>query len=53
MHRFWGVDKETAMQQQPHFMKNIALAGAALVLFYLFGELDSDAPFTITDALFF
>ncbi len=53
MHRFWGVDKETAMMQQPHFLKNIGLAGGALVLFYLFGELDEDAPLTLTDALFF
>lgn len=53
MHRFWGVDAETAMMQQPHFMKNISLAGAALVMFFVFGELDEDAPFTVTDALFF
>lgn len=53
MHRFWGVDAQTALMQQPHFMKNMSLAGAALVLFFVFGELDEDAPFTITDALFF
>lgn len=53
MHRFWGVDAQTAMMQQPHFMKNISLAGAALVMFFVFGELDEDAPLTVTDALFF
>jgi uncharacterized membrane protein YphA (DoxX/SURF4 family) len=31
MHRFWGVDQQTAMMQKPHFMKNIALAGSALM----------------------
>ncbi|MBI2305138.1 MAG: DoxX family protein [Chloroflexi bacterium] len=32
MHRFWGVDPQTAMMQKPHFLKNIALAGSALML---------------------
>ncbi|MBI2848874.1 MAG: DoxX family membrane protein [Chloroflexi bacterium] len=31
MHRFWGVDQQTAMMQMPHFLKNIALAGSALM----------------------
>lgn len=31
MHRFWGVDEKTAAMQMPHFMKNIALAGSALM----------------------
>jgi len=52
MHRFWGVDPETAMMQQPHFMKNIALAGAALVLFYLFKQGGDALPYTITGPLF-
>jgi uncharacterized membrane protein YphA (DoxX/SURF4 family) len=32
MHRFWGVDQQTAMMQMPHFLKNLALAGSALML---------------------
>lgn len=33
MHRFWGLDDPLlASVQQAHFMKNIALAGAALLL---------------------
>lgn len=31
MHRFWGVDEQTAMTQMPHFLKNIGLAGSALM----------------------
>lgn len=31
MHRFWGVDQQTAMMQMPHFLKNIALAASALM----------------------
>lgn len=52
MHRFWGVDQQTAMMQQPHFMKNIALAGAALVLFYVFKQGGDALPYTITGPLF-
>jgi len=51
MHRFWGVDEQTQMMQMPHFLKNIALAGAALVLFYLFRQAP-DLPYTLTGPLF-
>lgn len=34
MHRFWGVaDKQAAAGEMAHFMKNLALAGAALILY--------------------
>ena len=52
MHRFWGVDEQTAMMQMPHFMKNIALTGASLVLFYLFQQAGDDLPYTLTGPLF-
>ncbi len=33
MHKFWGLsDPMMAAMQQAHFMKNLALAGAALIL---------------------
>jgi len=31
MHRFWGVDQQTAMMQMPNFLKNIALAASAMM----------------------
>ena len=34
MHDFWAVPEEQKMDQQIHFMKNVALAGAALALMY-------------------
>lgn len=52
MHRFWGVDAQTAQMQMPHFLKNFALAGAALVFFYLFREGGDDVPYTLTGPLF-
>lgn len=52
MHRFWGVDEQTALMQMPHFLKNVALAGAALAFFYLFKEGGSDLPYTLTGPLF-
>lgn len=49
MHRFWGLnDPQLAANQQAHFMKNVALAGAALVFWYLgSGELSigPNSPF--------
>lgn len=52
MHRFWGVDQQTAMMQMPHFLKNIALAGASLVLFYVFKQGGDALPYTLTGPLF-
>ena len=44
MHKFWGLaDPMAAGNQQAHFMKNIALAGAALLIAY-FGS----GPFSMT-----
>jgi putative oxidoreductase len=35
MHRFWGVaDPMAAQNQMIHFSKNIAMAGAALMIYY-------------------
>jgi len=35
MHRFWGLqDPMMAANQMAHFFKNIALAGAALIIIY-------------------
>jgi hypothetical protein len=35
-----------------HFMKNMAMAGGALVLFYAYNQLQSEAGLSITDPLF-
>jgi putative oxidoreductase len=35
MHRFWGVpDPQAAMMQQIHFMKNVSLIGACLLIMH-------------------
>ncbi len=34
MHDFWAVPEEQKMDQQIHFMKNMAMAGAALALMH-------------------
>jgi len=53
MHRFWGLpDAMTAQNQQVHFMKNMAMAGAALAFFYLFRQFGSDIDLTLTGPLF-
>lgn len=44
MHKFWGLsDPMAAAAQQAHFFKNVALAGAALLITY-FGS----GPYSIT-----
>jgi putative oxidoreductase len=53
MHAFWR--EQDAMQkgnQMAHFMKNFALLGGALVLFYAWNQLQGDAGLSITDPLF-
>jgi putative oxidoreductase len=43
MHRFWGIaDPQATMMQQAHFMKNMSLLGAALLIAY-FGS----GPFSV------
>jgi putative oxidoreductase len=53
MHAFW---KETEPQQQQiqiaMFSKNVALLGAALIVFWVYNQLQGDAPVSITDPLF-
>lgn len=52
MHAFWKIDDEQMRAiQMAMFMKNVALLGAAIIVFWLFNQL-VDPPLTITDALF-
>jgi uncharacterized membrane protein YphA (DoxX/SURF4 family) len=49
MHRFWEEDDaQTRAGELAQFMKNISLAGGALILL----AVSEDAPYTITDGLF-
>jgi putative oxidoreductase len=53
MHAFWREqDPQMQQNQMAHFMKNMALVGGALVLFYTFNQLQADAGLSITDPLF-
>jgi uncharacterized membrane protein YphA (DoxX/SURF4 family) len=53
MHAFWKEqDPQMKAIQQAQFMKNIALAGAALIVFYLYNQLQGAAELSITDPLF-
>ena len=53
MHAFWKEqDQQMKGIQQAQFMKNIALAGGALILFYAFNQLQGEAGLSITDPLF-
>jgi putative oxidoreductase len=53
IHAFWKVqDPQTRQMEQVHFSKDLALAGAALVIFYAWNQLQGDAGLSITDPLF-
>jgi putative oxidoreductase len=53
MHAFWKETEEQQKQaQMVNFMKNTALLGGALVLFYAWNQLQGDAGLSITDPLF-
>ncbi len=43
MHRFWGVDPQTATMQMPNFLKNMALAASAL----MFAAINRPWPFSL------
>jgi uncharacterized membrane protein YphA (DoxX/SURF4 family) len=53
MHAFWKEQDEQMQQNQmAHFMKNVALAGGALALFYAWNQLQGEAGLSLTDPLF-
>jgi putative oxidoreductase len=48
MHAFWKLeDPMERLQDQVHFMKDVALGGAALALFALFQQFGSDIGLTV------
>ena len=52
MHAFWKVeDPQMQQMQSAMFFKNLALAGGALIIFYIYNQ-GQDLELSITDALF-
>ena len=52
MHAFWKVEDPQMQQiQSAMFFKNLALLGAALIIFYVYNQ-GQDLDLSITDALF-
>jgi putative oxidoreductase len=53
MHAFWKEEDAQAQQaQMTNFVKNVSIAGGALVLFYAYNQLQGEAGLSITDPLF-
>jgi putative oxidoreductase len=53
MHAFWKeTDAQARQQEMIHFQKDLALAGAALLIFALVVKLGDDLGLTITGPLF-
>ena len=53
MHAFWREEDEMQkISQLVNFQKNFAMLGGALVLFYVWNQLQGDAGLSLTDPLF-
>jgi putative oxidoreductase len=53
MHAFWKEqDPQQRQTQMTHFQKNLAMLGGALVIFYVFNQLQGEAGLSLTDPLF-
>ena len=53
MHAFWREkDAQQRLLRMVNFNKNFALLGAALVVFYVWNQLQGDAGLSVTDPLF-
>lgn len=54
MHDFWKVeDPQEAQAQQAQFFKNVSLAGAALIIIYLYWALGDSADLSVSGPLIF
>lgn len=48
MHNFWALaDPMQKQTEQAHFMKNLSMAGATLILYWMVQALESYGPFTL------
>jgi putative oxidoreductase len=53
MHAFWRETEEMQkINQIVNFQKNFAMLGGALILFYVWNQLQGDAGLSLTDPLF-
>jgi putative oxidoreductase len=53
MHAYWRETEPTARQSQRiNFMKNVAVLGGSLVLFYVWNQLQGAAGLSLTEPLF-
>jgi putative oxidoreductase len=53
MHAYWKeTDPQMRQAQQINFLKNVGLLGGALVIFYVYNQLQGDAGLSLTDPLF-
>lgn len=53
LHNFWTIeDPQEAQGQRAHFVKNVALTGAALIVLYLYWALGDAADLSLSGPLF-
>jgi putative oxidoreductase len=52
MHPFWKVDESQQEEEIQHFLKDMTICAGLIVLFWVFNQVGSAAPLTLTDPLF-
>jgi putative oxidoreductase len=52
MHPFWKMDGDQQDEELQHFLKDMTICGGLIVLFWVFNQVGSAAPLTLTDPLF-
>ena len=52
MHAFWKEkDELVAQMQMAQFMKNMSMVGGAIIIFWIYNQLQGEAPLSLTDPL--
>jgi putative oxidoreductase len=52
-HGFWRIeDPQEQGNQTAHFMKNMGLVGASLIIFFIYSQLQESAPLSLVGPLF-
>jgi putative oxidoreductase len=53
MHAYWKLDDpQQRIMQQVQFVKNLGLLAGALIIFYVYNQLQGEAGLSLTDPLF-
>ena len=52
MHPFWKLDENVQEDEIQHWLKDMTICGGQILLFWVFNQVGSAAPLTLTDPFF-